>query len=154
MKHEGRKRVLFFIIAGVAAISGVYLFLGARPQSAQQQTVPKGDRFAKFAVSDSITHDIRDRSRELVRVDIRSLDDRRKAAKLGRIVEDLGSSVVVSKEKNAKAARLSARVISKTISAPGYKFDPIADARIETVSANASTPPDAGYYIVQFGGIA
>src|SRR6476620_11934324 len=98
----GRKAIAVFAIVFVAVC--VYLISGAHPQEAQQRNdPPKGSRFAKFSVGDAITADIRNKSRELARVEINSPEDRTKAESLGTIVEDFGSFVVLSKGKKVDA---------------------------------------------------
>lgn len=152
----GRKALVVFAIA-FAALS-VYLVCGVHPQEAQQRNEPpKGSRFAKFSVGDAITADIRNKSRELARVEINSPEDRTKAETLGTIVEDFGSFVVLSKGKKTytRASGLRLSTIDGKVHLPGAQFDPVVEQQGTAVSPeSADGLPDSGYYVVQFGGVA
>src|SRR5215207_8273739 len=93
-----------FIFALLAVFVSVFLYLslGERPNLAQTRPTPPAlkARFSEFANADAVTNDIRDRSKEIVRVQLNSIGDREKVAKLGRIVQDFGSSVILSKNKS------------------------------------------------------
>src|SRR5215207_10469066 len=88
-RFSSRIRFAFVLLAAMVIIV-LYLGLSETPNKAQPRTVelPKA-KFEQFSRSDEVTSDIRDRSKELIRVDVRSFDDREKVKRYGRIVEDL-----------------------------------------------------------------
>ncbi|HEX8639493.1 MAG TPA: hypothetical protein VF692_15595, partial [Pyrinomonadaceae bacterium] len=137
------------------------LFVAATPQRAQE-TGEKGALFSKFAESDAVTEEIRDKSKELVKIQIDENTDRQKAAAFGTIVEDYDSFVVVAKKraKETLASELETQTLDTTINLPNGKFEPLRDLPAETLSADgakAQSETDYNkkdYYIVQFGGYA
>ncbi|MEP6704366.1 MAG: S8 family serine peptidase, partial [Acidobacteriota bacterium] len=148
-----------FVVLSVALVIAVYLGLGERKNSAQPRSAAPAlkARFEQFSKSDDITSDIRNRSKELVRVQLRSINDREKAAKYGRVVEDLESFVVIAKNRTTDMSRsgLDIQKIETEINLPGEKFEPVQTPRAETISAGEQADPgEKGYYLVQFGGIA
>lgn len=112
-------------------------------------------KFEQFSKRDDVTNDIRDRSKELVRVEFRSIADRDNVAKYGRVVQDFGSSVVLAKNKSTNMSRsgLDVQKISTSIHVPSTKFEPIESEPSDTIRPGDSGE-DRGYFIVQFGGIA
>ena len=153
-----RRRVAFALLMIVVAMA-LFLGLGDRPQTAQERSAQSPQlkaRFDDFAVADDITRDIRDRSRELVRVEFHSIADRENVTKYGRIVEDFGNSVVLSKKRSVDMSRsgLDLARIETTINLPGAKFDPVSNPPAYTVVPGAERRPDRGYYLVQLGGFA
>ncbi|MEO8043192.1 MAG: S8 family serine peptidase, partial [Acidobacteriota bacterium] len=147
-----------FVILSVALLTVIYLGVGERQNSAQQRLVEPTPRtkFEQFAQSDEVTDDIRNRSKEIVRVQFRSINDRDKAAKYGRIVEDFGPFVVLSKNKSTDMSRsgLDVQKIATDIHLPGAKFEPVESTPAETVRAGDNIAGESGYYIVQLGGMA
>ncbi|HEX6125377.1 MAG TPA: S8 family serine peptidase [Pyrinomonadaceae bacterium] len=139
----------------------LFLSFGEEPNAAQERPSapqkPKA-KFEQFAKPDAVTRDIRDRSKEIVRVQFQSIADRENAAKFGRIVEDFGSFVVLAKNKNLDMSRsgLDVTKLETTLHLPGTSFEPIEDPRPETVNPDEDAPRGQGkrYYVVQFGGIA
>lgn len=151
-----RSRVAFVLLS-VAVLIAVYLGLGETKNTAQHRPVepPPTARFEQFSRSDEVTNDVRSRSKEIVRVQFRSITDRDKATKYGRIVEDFGSFVVLSKDKKTDVSRagLDFQRIETEIHLPGAKFEPVDAAPAETVRAGEAVSNERGYYVVQFGGI-
>lgn len=146
------------VILSVALLIAVYLGVGERQNRAQQRAIdpaPKA-KFEQFAQSDEVTNDIRSRSKEIVRVELRSIDDRDKIAKYGRVVEDFGPFVVLSKSKSMDMSRsgLDVQKIETNIHLPGAKFEPIGSSLAETVRPGDSIAGERGYYVVQLGGLA
>ncbi len=147
-----------FVILSVALLIVIYVGLGERPNSAQQrpaEPTPKA-KFEQFSIGDDVTKDIRNRSKEIVRVQFRSINDRDRAKRYGRIVEDYGSFVVLSKNKSTDMSRsgLDVQRIETSINLPGAKFDPVESTPAETIRVGDAIPNESGYYVVQFGGIA
>ncbi|MEO6333851.1 MAG: S8 family serine peptidase, partial [Pyrinomonadaceae bacterium] len=148
-----------FVVLSVALMIAAYLGLGERKNSAQPRPAEPAlkARFEQFSKSDDITKDIRNRSKDLVRVQLRSINDREKAAKYGRVVEDFESFVVIAKNRTTDMSRsgLEIQKIETEINLPGEKFEPVQTPRAETISAGEqAVPGEKGYYLVQFGGIA
>ncbi|MEP7148719.1 MAG: S8 family serine peptidase [Acidobacteriota bacterium] len=148
-----------FVILSVALLIAIYLGTGERRNSAQQrpaaEPTPKA-KFEQFSTSDDVTKDIRSRSKEIVRVQFRSINDRDKAEKYGRIVGDFGSFVVLAKNKSTDMSRsgLEVQKIETSINLPGAKFEPVESTPAETIGVGDAAPNESGYYVVQFGGIA
>ena len=156
VRFISRGRVLFPLLSVIALIVG-YLGLGEEPNAAQERPISKPKaKFEQFSRPDIVTSDIRDRSKEIVRVDIRSIGDRDRALRHGRIVEDFGSFVVLSKNKNVDMSRsgLDVQEIDTEINLPGAKFEPVDAAPEGTVHPGQRPQHGAGYFVVQFGGIA
>lgn len=145
-----RAVVVFLSLLAIAAIA---FLISDEPQMAQERSPrPLKTRFDKFAVADDITKDIRDRSKEIVRVEIESLRDREAVSRQGRIIEDFGSFVVLAREKGKKLPGLEGRKIDTTINLPGAKFEPIENPPAGSIRDEPAGVKD--YYIMQFGGIA
>ena len=152
-----RSRIAFVVLLAIFGFV-LYLTLGETPNSAQERPSqpPLKARFEQFAKSDLITNDIRDRSREIVRVQFRSIADREKVTEYGRIVQDFGSSAIVSKRKGTDLSRtgLDLQKVETTINVPGAKFEPVDDPPAETVRRDGESAPRRGYYMIQLGGFA
>jgi hypothetical protein len=151
-----RRRVIFVLLSVFVAVA-FYVALGERPNSAQElpPATPRA-KFEQFSKADSITTDIRDRSKEIVRVHFRSLAERDSIERHGKIVQDFGSSVILSKNRSADLSRggFDFQKVETTINLPGSKFEPVDAPPAETVRADAERVPSRGYYIVQLGGFA
>lgn len=147
-----------FALASFAAILGIYFFPAVTSQSAQERpSYSSQAKFEKFRSADGITAKIRSNNREIVRVDISSIDDRKDAEKLGTIIQDFGSFVIVSKEKRSKidSSKLKIETIGQSINLPGAEFDPVSETPPETIAPTAQESSiEGGYCVVQFGGIA
>ena len=153
-----RPRLAFALIAIFIAVV-FFLGFGERQQTAQERPSEPAAlkaRFEEFAVSDDVTRDIRDRSRELVRVQFRSIADRENVTRFGRIVQDFGSSVLLSKTKSSDPSRSGMDVarIETTVNLPGKKFDPVQEPPVDTVRAGDAGRLARGYYLIQLGGFA
>jgi hypothetical protein len=100
-----RSRVVFALLS-IVAVFVIVVTLGEEPNSAQERKVdaPKA-KFEQFANADALTSDIRDRAREIVRVQFRSIADRENVTKYGRIIQDFGSFVILSKSRNLDMSR-------------------------------------------------
>ena len=150
-----RRGASALFLATVAIV--LLMSVGEKPNSAQERPAvrPKA-KFEQFSKPDAVTSDIRDRSKEIVRVQLHSIADRENALKLGRIVEDFGSFIVIAKNKNADMTRsgLDVSRIETTVHLPGASFEPVESVQPETVSPGGEAR-GAGdrYYVVQFGGI-
>lgn len=154
-KFFSRARVAFVLI-GVGVAIGMFLSIGEKPNSAQERPAdPPKAKFEQFSRADAVTAQMRDASKELVRVEFRSIDDREKASRYGTVVEEFGSAMVIVKDKKIDLTRsgLDVQKIPTTINLPGSKFEPVGAERAETVRPGESQP-ERGYYIVQLGGLA
>lgn len=149
----GIYRTLFVFFAIVTAVA-FFLLEGSERPTAQEKT-PKSSTFDKFSKQDAVTDAIRDRNVEIVRVSLNNIGDRDKAAKLGRIVGDYGSFVVVVKNKKNVIVKsgLDEQKIDTTINLPGSKFEPRIDPPAGTIATDSDAVPARSYYVVQFGGI-
>ena len=78
----------------------VYFGIGVSTLRAQE-TQPKARLFDKFKTADAVTAAVRDKSKNFVRVNVKTPNDANKIAKLGKIVEDYGSFVILAKNKTA-----------------------------------------------------
>lgn len=153
MRIDLRNWRLFIAAGAFIAVNAFFFGLGGTVQNAQTGN-SRPSMFAKFASADAVTRDIRDASREIVRIDIKNPSDIGRAARFGRIVENYGSFVVLSKKKSADLSRsgLEIQRIDATVNLPSGKFDPTITPPSETISPE-STTPEGGYYIMQFGSI-
>jgi hypothetical protein len=109
--------------------------------------------YDQFSKSDKVTGLVRDRAQTAYRVAIHSLRDRANAEKLGPIVEDYGSFVILSSAKKVNLTRsgLDGARLETTVNLPGKSFEPILDPPAETLRvAEAASGKD--YYVVQFAG--
>src|SRR5215213_7559679 len=136
----------------------LFLSFFGQPNSAQERTLvrPKAT-IAQFSKADAVTADIRDRSKEIVRVDLHSMADREKAMGYGQVVEDFGSFVVLAKNKNVDISRagLDVQRVDTTLHLPGSKFDPVENAPAETIAPETQNRGGGKkYYVVQLGGVA
>ena len=154
----GSGRVVYALAAIAVVFAIGFALVGRAPKISATPAVKREltARYDQFAAADDVTAAVHDRSRELVRVEIASEDDRANVSRAGRIVQDLGSFALVSVKKGGReldSAGIAAQKIDTSISLPGRKFDPLAET--EPISQK----PDgfAGgrrYFIVQFAGNA
>ena len=158
MKNLILPRYLIVITLFTFLIAVVWLFPSVREHNAQDApSATNRSVYEKYRRSDAITADIRSRSKEIVRVEVGSPDDREKAERFGKVVSDFGSFLIVVKNKTTDigASGLSAKRIDTSINLPGAKFDPVEEAQAETITAGAQRNGGRhGYYIVQLGGTA
>ena len=130
----------------------VYFGIGAATLKAQELS-QKGGLFEKYKKADDVTRAVRDRTKDFVRVKVGGPNDAQKIARLGKIVEDYGSFVIVAKDKTAnfRAGNLEFQPLETSINLPHGNFEPVYETRQETVLGSKSVESGKGYYIVQFG---
>jgi hypothetical protein len=150
MKENVQAGLRYLAVLSFLALIAFFGF-GSLPQKAQEAD-KKEDLYKKFAESDAVTGKIRGKSNKFFRVQIKSIEDRRAAAKFGRIVEDYGSFVILATEKKSKLAssNLENQALETTINLPNGKFEPLNTAQFNASEAESGK----NYYIVQFGAIA
>src|SRR5690349_8790520 len=144
MKVAFSRQSLLVVLLSFVALFAIYLLFGERSNLAQLRPAPSTRaRFAQFSKADAITTSIRDRSKEMVRVDLRSVDDRLKASRLGTVVQDLGNQLIMLKDRNRDVSRTGIAVqrIDSTINLPGAKFDPLETPPTETVRPSSEAAP-------------
>jgi hypothetical protein len=152
----GRRGFAVLLIFSFIMASFLIAPITQKAQSADE----KGSLFAKFANTDAVTEQIRDKSKEFVKIQIDENTTREKAAAKGKIIEDYDSFVIVAKnkEKIRAASDADTQLLDTTINLPNGKFEPLRDAPAETLTAeSAQSETDASvknYYIVQFGAFA
>jgi hypothetical protein len=124
---------------------------GDQPNGGRHET--GNSLYADFAGPDSVTELVRDRGQAQYRVSIGSMADRANAAKLGTIVEDYGSFVIVSSNKKVSLSRagLDGAQLPTGISLPARSFEPVKDNPAETLRS-AENIGGSNYYVVQFAG--
>jgi len=140
-------------LAGIA----VYGLFFAEKQSAHIAAPQAYYLSDKFKGSDRATAALRSESKSITRVMVTSADERERAAKLGTIIEDYGSFVILARDRSmsAKQFGLEEQELETTINLPGSRFEPIADPPAESLRlGTAATAPGDGYYVVQFGATA
>ncbi len=149
-----RRRPLFILLSIIASVAAI-LGLTERTNTAQERAAEPTAKFDRFSRPDQITSDIRDRSREIVRVQFQTMKDRETVTRFGRIVEDYGSFVVLSKNKSTDLSRsgLDFVRIETTVNLPGAKFEPVDTPTVETVRPGDGSRGGKDYYVLQFGGI-
>ena len=129
----------------------VFLGIGVVPQRAQER---KANLFDKFAKPDAVTRAVRSRTKILQRVTLRGEAERRSLEKLGTIVEDYGSFVMLATAETIDLSTgFDAAKIETTVNLPARKYEPIKTPPAETVRAGSAENINAGgkdYYIVQF----
>lgn len=153
---NGRRVFAAFILAFVALAAHDYSSKSVRMAGAGQPY--RAPSLAeKFAGDDDVTRAIRSDSRVLARVPINNPDDRASAARMGEIVQDYGSFVIISKDREVKAKGygLQEQSLETTVNLPGGSFDPLKQAPQGSLRLGpAATAPGKGYYVLQFGATA
>jgi hypothetical protein len=137
-------------LAAIAALA--FLIGGAETQQAQadiSEPSYKGS-FAKYQTADSLTAEIKSGRTDIVRVNFSRYEEREAIKIFGAIVQDFGSSAIIStrKVKEIERAGFAVQKLETTVNLPGAKFDPIEDPPVGTF--NESTQR-GGYFVVQFG---
>jgi hypothetical protein len=117
----------------------------------------KGKSFDSYSRPDAVTAAIRDQSKSIFRIPVRNENERESAVKMGTLVEDYGTFVVIAaaQDKDFSGAGIDSLKLETTVNLPGKSFEPMLDSPTETVrpDANASGRTGAGekdYYVVQF----
>ena len=122
------------------------------------QNIKNGSEFTlnvKFKGSDTATRAIRNEAQVISRVNIDSAADREKVKRLGTVIQDNGSFVVVARGKQVEAKNygLEEQVLETAINLPGGRFEPLEAPPSGSLRlGKAATANGSGYYIVQFGG--
>lgn len=145
--------------AALIALAASTLFLGLAlaPRATLQEAKPQAESFERYFRADEITRLVRDPRLNLVRVDVRSAADRVAAQRLGVLVEDYGSFVVIAAEPNRDFARagLESLPLETSVNLPGSAFEPLLDFQEQTVRPSDGGPgvtakDGRDYYVVQF----
>ncbi len=142
-----------FIVVSAIALTVLVIGTAFLDQPAVDAQTEKTDLFEKFASPDAVTNDIRNSGISLYRIATTDFGKRADAAKVGRLVEDYGSFVIVA-SKSANISEPGVNKIETAINLPNAVFDPLKDPRTETVRPNdplVADLPGSGYFIVQFG---
>ena len=124
--------------------------LAGTPQLARERTKP-GFLPKEFSKSDRVTRETRNGSRVLYRIPIADSKVVERSTKLGVVVAQDATSIIVAAVADAKFP-LNAQKFNTEISLPGKVFDPIIRPPAGTVPFGLERAPQGdGYYIVQFG---
>ena len=153
--HQGTRliRLLFIIL-----VTSVF-FLGlVRIPRAGLQENPKDKSNSSNRAPDKVTRANRDDTNKVVRVVVRNAAEREAARKMGTLVEDYGSFVVIAQASDVdlSSSELEISLLDSTVNLPGKTFDPIQETPGEGGKTDAGTfqsPKFRGgkdYYIVQF----
>ncbi len=138
-----------------AALAALYFGFGGESNQAQERDQrDKPQDMIRFDVADDITHLLRQPSTEVVRIETSDDLERNAAARVGRVIEDHGSFVVVAKDetRDLSMSRLRVQKVERTVNLPGAKFDPVKEPRGNAVTDRAGASYGKDYYIVQLGG--
>src|ERR1700755_527463 len=110
--------------------------------------------YAAFSRADGVTRLVRSRAQNTYSVMIHSMADRANAAKLGTIVEDYGSFVIVSSGKKIDVARagLDGAQMNTRVIMPGRTFEPLESTQTLRSASGIAANGGSDYYIVQFAG--
>lgn len=126
------------------------------PQDTQINTNTKQIDFSQYYKADNVTKVLRDKSKVPVRVMVNNDADREQARKLGTVIEDYGTFVVVaaSRSQSLSLSKLDAATLSTTVHLPGKSFEPLQNPPAQTVTKEGASVNFGGkdYYIVQLGG--
>jgi hypothetical protein len=151
------RRVFAGLILAFASL-GVYERFADSPQIVKANASARVPFLAsKFAGRDTVTDAIRSDSAVLTRISVKNDADRKAAARIGKIVQDYGSFILVAKNREieAKGYGLEEQTVETTVNLPGARFDPVKQPPQGSLRLGAATTaPGAGYYILQFGGTA
>lgn len=112
---------------------------------------------AKFTGKDRVTDALRSASSVLTRINVRNDSDRKAATRVGNIVQDYGSFVLVARNEGvqAKGYGLEEQAVETTVHLPGAQFDPVRQPPAGSMRLGADAAANSeGYYILQFGGTA
>ena len=125
-------RLLFLVLVSSVFVIGLVLIPSARLQENRPGKSLAGD----FSNDDG-TRASRDRTNALIRVVVRSAADLEMARKMGVLVEDYGSYVVIAgaKETETSSSKLETSLLETTVNLPGKSFEPIQESPVETIRA-------------------
>lgn len=150
-----RRRALAATIFALM-IAGALFFESERSRSAAV-SVPDFALAEKFAGEDAATRAIRNESNKLTRIPVKSDADREAAERVGRIVQDYGTFVLVAKgrEMQARAFGLDEQAVETTVNLPSARFEPVEQPPAGSLRLGpGASASGKGYYVVQFGGTA
>jgi hypothetical protein len=146
-------------VALIALVSSIFcLGLFLTPRATSQEGNSPGKSFEKYFLADEITQAIRDERKTVVRINVHSASEREAAKKLGMLVEDYGSFVVIAAPKSAdfSKSKMESLQLETNVSLPGRVFEPLQDSPAETIrpnqNASAGNRGEKDYYVVQFAG--
>ncbi|MDI1242930.1 MAG: hypothetical protein PSX80_13530, partial [bacterium] len=145
MKFPRTSPRALILVASVISVIGFCVTFWNSPQSAQVKR-----KTAKLTAPDEITSLLRDPQKNLVRVRVDNKKDRDAAAKMGIIVAEDDSFILIAAESLPPTLSENFSKVETSINLPGSSFDPLKTPPAGTVSAEAA-PVGKGYYIVQFG---
>lgn len=137
-----------FAAVAVVVLSGIVNRVPKASAQSQTRSAVKSMSFGP----DALTSVVRAKKRKLVRMELKTEDDELRAASSGTVLQNFGSFAVVSQSSATKSRSYSDKIIETTVALPGAIFDPIESFRSESI--DQASKAGAGYYIVQFGGIA
>lgn len=132
----------------IISFAAISFFLWESPQLAGKPESKAS--YSQFADPDELTQLIRDPAKSFLRVRVSGQVDRKAASKLGAIVADHGSDLIVAAAAVPPTLPDGVTPIETTINLPSGSFEPLNDEPVGTFSADAAAP-ESGYYIVQFG---
>ncbi len=124
----------------------------AVPQSAQTE-LPRANTFERFYAKDDATRAIRDANSELIRIPVKTDEERAAALLRGTPIESYESFVVIAQRSGEKSTSTDSSPIETRIYLPGKSFDPLAEQPPETITENGDgiNLGAKDYYIVQLG---
>jgi len=133
MKFPRTSPRVVILVASVISVVGFCVAFWSSPQSAQVKR-----KVTKLAAPDEITDVIRDPQKSLVRVRVHDQKDRESAAKLGTIVADDESFVLVAADSLSPTLSGDLSKVETSINLPGSSFDPLKNPPAGTFSAEAA----------------
>jgi|GEM_PF-1073790 len=155
--QSARRSVFVFTLFAFAVVILVY---GVPPQSAQEDgnskiepvEVSLNGSFENYYTPDNVTAAVRDKKSTLVSVNIRNESDRQAAGKLGTVVNDYGTFVVVAANgRNLSESNLDVVKLETTINLPSGSFEPVLNPPDSTVTAESNLS-GKDYYVLQLAG--
>ena len=155
MKNNWKKMRRLIISFGVFGALIAFLGIGYYAPEAQE-IIKKDSVYKNFNKRDIVTDAIRDKSKDFVKIKISSPNDRAKIEKLGTIVEDYGSMIVLAKDKSKKLSDtdLEIQALETTINLPAGKFEPVGNKAEGNLEAETlQSKKGENYYVVQLGGL-
>ncbi|MEO6394218.1 MAG: S8 family serine peptidase [Pyrinomonadaceae bacterium] len=141
------------VTLSLIGLVAAFMSIGVVRPTAQDR--PAAADFSRFYQSDAVTAAIRDSGLVPVRIPVSSVAARAAAQKLGPVIGDYGSYLVVAvPERTAAQMGPDAAVLETKVYLPGRNFDPLKSPPAGTVSGDGSGINGGGrdYYIVQLGG--
>lgn len=147
----------YFAVTLAVIIAAIFLIDGSSTQQAQEKSISnerdfKGS-FEKYARVDALTDEIRAGKSDLVRVTFKQYTERETVNNFGTVVQDFGSTAIVSTKKTAEMTRAGFAVqkLETTVNLPGGKFDPVNEPPAGSSKPGTEATNRGGYFVVQFG---